>query len=647
MSTTLWWMCGICGVIQVGGELHQLIAPETLEYMTDLMAHRGPNDRGTCVADGAAIGVRRLSIVDVDGGHQPVSNETGSVWAAQNGELYNHSDLREELRREGHTFRSVCDTEILPHLFEREGPMLARSLRGKFAFVVWDAEHRRGVIARDRLGVKPLYYARNGDLLVFASELKSVLASGLVSSELDVEAIESYLALGYFPGPSTPLKDVFKLLPAHCLLIENGSVSNERYWELPFPDPDREGRTDREYADGLIEELDEAVRLRLMSDVPLGAMLSGGLDSSVIVALMARHSSSPVKTFSVAFREDTQGNELSDARLVAAAFGTDHHELELSLRDESMPLEELVWYLDEPLADLSSVGLYALSKLAAEHVTVALSGQGADELLGGYPTHRNAALADKWGRLPGALRRAGSAMANHAPQRYRRAAAAITADDPVARFLAQSSSLDAVTRLRLPGDGLGAAPSTSVRNVAVGFLAGHEGGALASNLYLHQQLGLVDDMLQYFDRASMARSLEVRVPFLDHKVVEYCARVPDRLKVRGLGGKVLLRKAARGLIPDRIIDKPKIGFFSHAVGAWFQEQAGRAVADYLLQSDLACADILDRRAVTALASQASAGDRSTNAILLRVLMLEIWLKSYLPRAMAGVPGARVSQAAPT
>ena len=327
--------------------------------------------------------------------------------------------------------------------------MLARSLRGKFALVVWDAEKRRAVIARDRLGVKPLYYARSGDLLVFASELKSVLASGLVRAELDVEAIESYLALGLLPRP---VDTASRRCPSSCRLtpcvVEDGSVRERALLGASVPGGARQqASTDREYADGLVEVLDEAVRLRLMSDVPLGAMLSGGLDSSVVVALMARHSTSPVKTFSVAFSEDAHG-ERAFRRTTRRELHSGPTITSSSSRSATsrMPLEELVWHLDEPLADLSSLGLYALSKLAAEHVTVALSGQGADELLGGYP---DPSKRRPCGHVGASARRpapaSGPPIASHVPSRYRRAAAAITAGDPVARFLAQSSSLDAAS----------------------------------------------------------------------------------------------------------------------------------------------------------------------------------------------------------
>ena len=310
----------------------------------------------------------------------------------QNGELYNHLDIRERLGAAGHSFTSRCDTEILPHLYEEHGADLASQLRGKFGLAVWDGQRRRAVIARDRLGVKPLYYARVGDLVVFASELKSLLASGLVGDALDYEAIDSYLTFGFFPAPATPLAGVSKLMPGHSLVVDRDGVRVAQYWAYPEPAP-RPERSLEETMEGLLEGLEESVRLRLMSDVPLGAMLSGGLDSSLIVALMARNMSEPVKTFSVGFVEDADKNELADARLVADAFGADHHELELSVSDAAVDLSELTWFLDEPLADLSALGFLALSELAARHVTVALSGQGADELLGGYAKHKAAAAA--------------------------------------------------------------------------------------------------------------------------------------------------------------------------------------------------------------------------------------------------------------
>ena len=623
-------MCGICGVVQRGGEPRRLLEPGVLDAMTDLLRHRGPNDRGTHEAPGIALGARRLSIVDLAGGHQPLANEDGSVWAAQNGELYEHATIRERLESRGHRFVSRCDTEVIPHVYEEEGDAFPARLRGKFAIAVWDARRRRAVLARDRFGIKPLYYAVRGDLVVFASELKSVLASGLVDPALDLEAIDVYLTLGYFPGEATPLAGVRKLPAAHRLVVEADGVRVERYWELPVPHESPRTLRDEEWLERLLAGLEESVRLRLMSDVPLGAMLSGGLDSSVVTALMARNMSAPVKTFSVGFREDPD-SELADARVVAAAVGADHHELELSLADEAVPLEELVWHLDEPLADLSALGFHALSRLAASHVTVALSGQGADELLGGYSVHRNAALAD---RVPTPLRRAAAAVGARGPGRLRRAAEVLGPADPAVRYLRQYRRLDPDLRARLYGGALRNVPAEGAEAAVRRFLPPRSAGALATSLYLSQQLGLVDDMLHYFDRCSMASSLEVRVPFLDHELVELCAGMPERLKVDArFRRKALLRRVGLGLLPERIVEKPKVGFFSAAVPAWFRAQLEGPAGEALLRPDARIGELVDLRVVGELARDQAAGRR----VLLPLLMLEVWLSSYLPRALAAAP----------
>jgi asparagine synthase (glutamine-hydrolysing) len=609
--------------------------------MTDAMTHRGPNDRGTHRAPGIALGVRRLSIVDVEAGHQPFPNEDGRVWAVQNGELYNHDELRASLRGDGHVFGTRCDTEILPHLYERHAERFAERLRGKFAVAVWDARARRAVLARDRLGVKPLYYARSGDLVVFASELKSLLASGLIAPELDYEAVDAYLTLGFFPTPSTPLAAVSKLRPGHRLVIDEHGVREEQYWAYPTPTLERPARPVQEYAERLLGLLEESVRLRLMSDVPLGAMLSGGIDSSVIVALMARNMSEPVKTFSVGFAEDAEGNELADARLVAETFGTDHHELELSFAEQTIDLEDLVWFLDEPLADLSSLGFLALSELAARHVTVALSGQGADELVGGYRKHEAAAIASAYRRLPKPLQKLGVGLALRGPARLKRPARTLAADDAATRLLAMSGHLDIEFKSRIARGPLAELDGRAAQRAVEACMNGFPDDPLPATLYLDGQLALVDDMLHYFDRASMAHSLEVRVPFLDHELVEYCATIPSAYKVRRLHTrKYVLKTAVRGLIPDRIIDKPKVGFFSTAVDGWFRAQTRGVIADYLLAPSPHYAELLDRRAVEQLVRRHADGTDTRHAqLLLSILMLEVWLSSFRARAAASAPAS--------
>jgi asparagine synthase (glutamine-hydrolysing) len=627
-------MCGICGVIQIGGEPRRVLPDHVLDRMTDAMSHRGPNDRGTHVSPGASIGARRLSIVDVDGGHQPFGNEDSTIWAIQNGELYNHASIREDLRRRGHRFASRCDTEILPHLYEEHGPAFAEQLRGMFAIAVWDQTRQRGVIARDRLGIKPLYYAICGDLVVFASELKSLLASGLVPSDLDYEAIDAYLALGFFPAPATPLAAVKKLEPGCILVIEDGVVEQRRFWSYPEPTLERGGDLE-EWSARLLAELEESVRMRLMSDVPLGAMLSGGLDSSLIVALMSKLMDRPVQTFAVGFREAGEGNELADARFVANVLGAEHHELELSFAEETISLDRLVWHLDEPLADLSSLGFIALSELAAQHVTVALSGQGADELLGGYRKHRAASIAGAWQRVPAPLRRMLLAAAERGPDRVRRPVETLAAAGPAERLLAMSGALAPGTRHRLVRGPLAELDGNAALRAISYRLGDFPDAPLPAALYLDGQLGLADDMLHYFDRASMAHSLEVRVPFLDHHVVALCASMPADLKVRRLETKHVLRHAARGLVPDRIIDKPKIGFFNSAVDGWFRAQTRGAISDYLLGPSPRYAELIDRGEVERLVrSHATSGRSEDGYALLSILMLEIWLSEYLPRAIA-------------
>src|SRR4051794_7485771 len=625
-------MCGITGAFRLDANPAPALPEHVLRAMTDVIDYRGPDDAGHVSEAGVSLGARRLSIIDVEGGHQPFANESGRIWAAQNGEIYNHDLLRDDLRARGHVLRSRCDTEVLPHLFEDHGPQLAERLRGMFAVAVWDTDARRGVLIRDRLGIKPMYYAIASGKVVFGSELKCVLASGLVSAELDPEAISAYLMLGYVPGAMTPLRDVRKLLPGERLIVEDGRVKLERWWSYPVPDADPTPRSDAEWAEMVLDKLDEAVKMRLMSDVPLGAMLSGGLHSSPIVALVAGHMSEPLETFAVGFAGED--SELPDAKRVAAALGASHHELEVQLQSDPDYMSRLVWHLDEPLADLSSIGFLALSELAVQDVTVALSGQGADELFGGYRKHRVASLAETWGRAPGALRAGAAPVLRHGPGRAGRLAGALQAGAPVTRLLASSGFVHADLRGDLFSGAL-AEHAGAAESVVRGTLAGAPGAApLEAALYMDARLGLVDDMLTYFGRASMACSLEVRVPFLDHELVELCARIPTKHKVHRLQGKHVLRLAARDLVPDFVLTKKKKGFFNEKVGAWVGAAGGALVDRVLLAPDPAYAEVVDPAAVRRAVAEWRGGRTGNEKLLLALTMLELWLGSYLPRAMA-------------
>ncbi len=622
-------MCGICGAFQVDGGPRPALDADVLDRMTDSMTHRGPDQRGTHIESGAALGARRLAIVDVEAGRQPMTNENGTVWAAQNGEIYNHAELRRGLERTGHRFRTRCDTEVIPHVYERHGVSFVDRLRGMFGIAVWDASSRRGVVARDRLGIKPMYYARAGDLLLFGSEMKAVLASGLIDDELDYEAIDAYLTLGFFPGPTTPLRAVRKLEPGHRIVIEGGRVEVERYWAYPTPSV-VVGRSEADHRDEVRSLVDEAVRMRLMADVPLGAMLSGGLDSSLVVALMARHSSGPVKTFAVGFREDPD-SELGSARAVARALGTDHREVELSMNDPAPDLAELMWFMDEPVADLSQLGFHALSRLAREEVTVALSGQGADELFGGYPKHRAAALVGMARAAPSWLLGAGARALRHGPDPAVRMAGALAAKDPAERLLATSSRIDPALRAGLFRGPLAAGDGRAAYRAIARRMGGAGDDPLSASLYVDGQLALVDLMLHYFDRTSMSTSLEVRVPFLDHVVVEAAARIPSSLKVRrGRETKYILKEAARGLVPDWVIERRKVGFFHRTAASWIGRQAEGSLGRYLLRPDARTGEMLDPATIRSLVDGPSAGSGHT---VLAALMLEVWLSEYLPRAI--------------
>ena len=546
-------MCGICGAFRIDGGAAPPLSADVLRSMTDEIEYRGPDDAGFVLRDGAALGARRLSIVDVAGGHQPFSDESGNVWAAQNGEIYNHEAIRDDLAAAGHKLHSRCDTEVLPHLWEEHGPGLAEHLRGMFAVAVWDAPARRGVLIRDRLGVKPLYYAIVDGVVVFGSELKCVIASGLIDDTLDPEAIAAYLSIGFVPAPLTPLKQVRKLLPGERLVIGDGMARTERWWTYPAPAADHSVGSAEAWAEIVLAQLDESVRMRLMSDVPLGAMLSGGLDSSLIVALMARHMDRPVETFSVGF---TGGDsELPEARRIAAALGAEHHELEIDMQTTPDDLRRLVWHLDEPLADLSSVGFLALSRAREPARHGRAHGPGRGRALRRLPqAPRRVAGGDLAPRPRPRAQRSAPRVGSRGPGRAGRLFEALQAPDPVSRLLGSSELLTADLKAGL-FDGALAEQHDAARGLLDRHMQGAPGAApLEAALYLDAKLGLVDDMLTYFDRCSMACSLEVRVPFLDHEFVELCARIPTGHKVHRLQGKHVLRLAAKGLVPDDVLD---------------------------------------------------------------------------------------------
>jgi asparagine synthase (glutamine-hydrolysing) len=629
-------MCGICGIAGRATDRPPL-GFDALLAMTEAITHRGPDEDGHHLAAGVALGMRRLSVIDLAASHQPVANERRDVWAVFNGEIFNFESLRRELQSRRHRFASAGDTETIVHLYEEHGPAFPKRLRGMFGIAVWDERNRRLVLARDRMGVKPLYYVHTPDGLGFASEIKSLLAGGLLEARLDPVAAELFLAYGYVPGPRTLFDGVRKLAPASTLVWEDGELGEETAYWTPWDQPDLRSlhagwEEDRER---LLELLRESVRARMISDVPLGVMLSGGLDSSLITALMAEQSSGPVKTFSVGFTEDAQANELADAQRVAARFDTDHHELLTSAVEHPGLLGEALWHLEEPIVDLSFVGFLLLSRLAREHVTVALSGQGADELLGGYAKHAVARAADALAWLPGrsALAWAGGRLDERA--RLGRGLRAVFAADDAERLLAMSRVVGEKERSALVGARLTAAVgSVDVREPVRARASGRSSSVLGETLHLDGKLALVDLMFLYFDKMSMAASLEVRVPFADHDVVAFCTALPDDRKVHRGRRKEILRRVSRGLLDDATIDKKKRGFFRAASSTWLDTHRAGLVREALLDGRARERGLFEPPAVAKLIDQNRRGTRAGEP-LLAVLMLELWHRQFVD---ADAPG---------
>ncbi len=632
-------MCGICGVAGRDPTVPALDI-EALRAMTDVIEHRGPDDEGLHIEPGVALGMRRLSIIDVDGSQQPVMNEDGTIHAVFNGEIYNFASLREDLAHRGHRLRTSGDGETIVHLYEERGTRFVDSLRGMFAIALWDRRERRLVLARDRMGVKPLYFVLGPSGVAFASEVKSLIAGGLVKPELDPLGAELFLAHGFVPGPHTLFRGVRKLTPATIAVWQNGTFTEESYW-TPWDDPPvASGRDWAEDEARLLELLTESTRARMVSDVPLGVMLSGGLDSSLITALMAAHSSQPVKTFSIGFAEESDANELGDAREVATRLGTDHHELTTSAVDHPELLDETLWHLEEPIADVSCLGMMLLSRLARQSVTVTLSGQGADELLAGYRKHDIAYAASKLGHPLGSVRSLASVAGRMAPagSTLARGFTAIGTRDPVERLLNMSRVLQPHERLELLSADF--AQPTAESEIA-GVVRNHLGileraadrgvrlSPLGETLFLDSRLALVDNMLLYFDKASMAASLEVRVPFMDHDVVSYCMGLPDSRRIWRMRRKELLKRASHGLVDDRIINKQKRGFFHPALGAWLRVHKDALISDTLLDERSRSRGQFRPEAVEELVRTAGEGGKKPAQRLFSLLVLEKWQRMFV------------------
>ncbi|MDT4965808.1 MAG: hypothetical protein QOJ64_545 [Acidobacteriota bacterium] len=632
-------MCGING-IALSSRSHAAVDVRLLERMRDVITHRGPDDAGLFLDGNIGLGHRRLSIVDVAAGHQPMTNEDETLHITFNGEIYNHADFREELEARGHVYRTHCDTETILHLYEEHGAGVVEHLRGMFAFAIWDQRRRELFIARDRLGVKPLYYVHTDDgSLYFASEIKSLLAARAVTPELNVGALPDYLANHATSGEETLFRNVKRLMPGHTMVWRDGKITIKEYWDVRFErEEEAPDLSDEDYIAEWKDLFETSVRLRLMADVPLGMFLSGGIDSSAIAAVMSGLVDEPIKTFSVAFAE-REANELEYARLVARKFGTDHHEVVVSPEDFFAALPSLVWHEDEPLAHPSSVALNFVSRLAAKHVKVVLTGEGSDELLAGYGRYRktvyNLALGARYHKLTGqALRSVIERGVKTLPvgsrvrQKLSRTFLCVAPDiesiyfDNFAVF-SHSMQQELLT------------PETKERvncinpYAAVGDYLGHTDADTLLNQLLYVDIKTyLHELLMKQDQMSMAASIESRVPFLDHKLVEYTARLPERLKLRGLTTKYILRKAMKGLLPEEILSRSKMGF-PVPVGAWFRGAYRWVIDEYVLSTRAVDRGLFDEGYVRRLVERHQSSGENHSERLWALVNFEIWMRRFI------------------
>jgi asparagine synthase (glutamine-hydrolysing) len=626
-------MCGIAGFVDLwdrgdarGVEERAAI----LDRMCRIITHRGPDDQGVMLEPGVALGMRRLSIIDLAGGHQPISGEDGAVTIVFNGEIYNFLEIKPQLEARGHTFKTHSDTEAIVHAYEEFGPECLQHLRGMFAFAIWDDKARKLFIARDRAGKKPLYYTTTPKgTLVFGSELKTLLEHPDVRRELDEEALDAYIALGYVPDPLSIFRNVYKLPPGHYLTFSEGKVSVKQYWDFDLQPA--ESRSESDYIEELRALLDESVRLRLISDVPLGAFLSGGIDSSTVVAMMARHMGQPVKTFSIGFREDSY-NELKYARLTAEKFGTDHHEF-IVTPDICAIVDELTWHFDEPFADSSAIPTYMVSKLARDYVTVILSGDGGDELFAGYTRYVVDRKREGFARLPKPLRegvmRPLSERLPHAT--WGRNYLHNVSLDPIARYLDSVSVFSSLNRKSLYSSDFSQrlGPSSYAGRLfqeLTGKIKSDE--PLDRLLYLDSKTYLPGDILVKVDRMSMAVSLEARAPLLDHKLIEFVARIPASLKLAGLETKYLLKKAVQDVIPSEILNRPKMGF-GVPIQEWINQQLRSRLRETLTEPRTRQRGYFDPHYVDVLLDEHERGRRDHSMGLWALFMLELWNRQFL------------------
>jgi asparagine synthase (glutamine-hydrolysing) len=616
-------MCGICGIFNF--ESHAPADRAALKRATDAMAHRGPDDEGFYVDGEMGLGNRRLSIIDLPGGHQPIANEDRTIWITFNGEIYNYRELRPVLESRGHKFQTSTDTETIIHLYEEHGLDCFNHLRGMFSFALWDSHKRRLLLARDRLGVKPLYYRRERGRIVFASELRALRELCAQPLEVDPQSVYDFFGFRYVPAPHTFYRGVEKLLPGHFLTADSQGVRTQAYWDIPPEEVDPVSVD--ALAQEVVEHLRASVRLRLISDVPLGAFLSGGTDSSAVVALMAELGARPLKTFSVGFREPGF-SELPYAQKVAERFKTEHQELVVTADDMASELPRLIEFRGEPVAEPTDIALYKIAQLASRSVKVVLAGEGGDELFAGYPKYAADRMAGMVSALPQNMVRA---MVRWLPYRQRRVKLAL--ETLSIRNEAERSATWFASFSRHEREALFAPdflaqvdPAHPARIFQETLEKVHARSPLKRMLYADLKIWLPDNLLLRGDQMTMAASIEERVPFLDHKLVELAAKIPSRLLTRGFQTKILLRRALKPYLPPETLRRQKVGF-TVPVGLWFRKELKTLVGDLVLSPDSKTRGYFSRASTEKFVQEHFKGIRDRQKQLWALVNFELWSRN--------------------
>jgi asparagine synthase (glutamine-hydrolysing) len=631
-------MCGIYGIVSLGGSTRR--TPDALRLMGDEILHRGPDDSGSYEDGELLLGMRRLAIIDVAGGHQPIASEDRQTVAVCNGEIYNFRELRKQLQSAGHRFATDSDSEVVVHAYEEFGDAFLNKLDGMFGLAVWDRRRRRLIVARDAIGIKPIYYREGASEFVFASEAKAILALPGMSARLDLSGLAQYLSVGYVCAPNSIFEGIRKLEPGTALVVENSKVKKHRYYRLPASIDTT--RTESQWIEAVRAELERSVRDQMVSDVPIGAFLSGGIDSSAVVAFMSRHSSHPVKTYSIGFHGSTGAqlyNELPYARQVSEQFRTDHHEIVVQPEVATL-LPGLVWHMDEPIADAAFITTYLVSRFARQDVTVILSGVGGDELFGGYKRYLDEHYRGMYHRIPGVVRSGIiEPLAKFLPSdrhsrllnQMRLAKSFIAADAlPFAeRYRAYMQVFDDSEREAM----MQQQPSHFDDCIARAFAGAQTTDPLRQLMDVDFATQLPDDLLLLTDKMSMAVSLECRVPLLDQRLVELAARMPGSLKMRGGELKHVMKRALQGVLPDSILHREKRGFGA-PMGAWLRAELAPMMRDVLSRKSIVRRGLLDPDAVQRTIDEHDQQRADRTDHLLGLINLEIWCRLYLDRQSA-------------